>query len=196
MIVNDRHNDAQLIKKLRQGEKAAFEKIYYRYHGNLYFYALKFVKSSQIAEEIVQEVFLKIWEIRRDIRPELSLMSFLFTICKHRVLNVLDRAATDLSFRQEIAKHVLTSANSVEDSITAREYQEIIDCAVSKLPPIRQIVFNMCRVEGKSYDDVAVELGIKKGTVKDHMVKAIRFVKDYISEHAEISFLVIFCLTN
>lgn len=196
MNIQNSHDNSQLVKRLQRGDKAAFEKIYHRFHGNLYFYTLKFVKSGEIAEEIVQDVFMKVWEIRKDIQPGLSLTSFLFTICKNHILNMLNRAATDLSVRKEIARHILTAANDVEATIIRQEYREIMDEAVGQLPPVRQLVFKMCKFEGKSYDEVAEALAIKKGTVKDHMAKALKFVKGYLSEHAEISFLILFGLLD
>ena len=109
---------------------------------------------------------------------------------------MLNRAATDLSVRKEIARHILTAANDVEATIIRQEYREIMDEAVGQLPPVRQLVFKMCKFEGKSYDEVAEALAIKKGTVKDHMAKALKFVKGYLSEHAEISFLILFGLLD
>jgi RNA polymerase sigma-70 factor (ECF subfamily) len=183
--------EATLVEKLAQGDEHAFKSIYEEYHSQLYFFALRFLKSRQLSEEIVHDVFLKLWETKHLLNTSLSFKSYLYTITKNLVLNVISRADKELKIKNEIISYSPSSHNIVEDDITYHEYEAIAHAAISRLPAQRQVVFRMCRLEGLTYEEVAEKLGISKGTVSDHMVKAVRSIKQFIMVHADITLIIL-----
>ncbi|TCS85322.1 RNA polymerase sigma-70 factor (ECF subfamily) [Anseongella ginsenosidimutans] len=194
MILNsseavDNHSDdeAGLVSGVIDGDERAFARVYEKYHRHLYFFALKFVKSEELAGEVVHDVFLKVWENRRRLNKELSFRGYLLTICKNHVLNLLKRASMETSIKAEILRNCPPSHVETEDSIHYEDYYQFALRAIEQLPPQRQLVFKMCRIEGRSYDEVAAALGISKGTVRDHLFKGSRYVKEYLSVHAGIT---------
>jgi RNA polymerase sigma-70 factor (ECF subfamily) len=122
------------------GDANAFRKIYERYVDKLYFYALKFVKSHEIAEEIVQSVFVKIWEIRFKINPELSFDSFLYRITKNHTLNYLKRQAYENRFRKQLIPIYTKGIEATENHVIMNETSKIIHQAISKNTVKVQIV--------------------------------------------------------
>lgn len=184
-------DDAVLIKGIQDSNEQAFAKAYEKYHQHLYFFALKFVKSGELAGEVVHDVFLKVWEGRRRLNSQLSFRGYLLTICKNHVLNLLKRASLESSIKAEILRNCSPSHKETEDSIHYDDYYRFALRAIEQLPPQRQLVFRMCRLEGKSYDEVAAALGISKGTVRDHLFKGSRYVKKYLSAHAGITFSMV-----
>ena len=163
----------------RDGDVNAFEKVYERYVDRLYFYVLKLVKSPEIAEEIVQGVFVKIWEIRSKINLELSFEAFIYRITRNHTLNYLKRQAYENRFKKQLIPIYNKGVNATENHVILNETSKIIHQAIDKLPEKRQTIYRMSRLEGLDHDGIATKLGISKNTVKVQIVKASKFVKAF-----------------
>ncbi|MDI3320871.1 RNA polymerase sigma factor [Pinibacter soli] len=179
-----------LLTHLKVGNKSAFVHIYNTYHNSLYGYALRFVKIPQVAEDIVQEVFIKVWDRRSNIDPSLSFKSYLFTITRNAVFKQLKKIAADDQMRTEVALHI---GNKVADpalQLQWQQYNHILTVAIERLPPQRKRVFKLCRLEGKKYEEVATELNLTRNTVKEHMVLAVRSIREYVGHHADMQLML------
>jgi RNA polymerase sigma-70 factor (ECF subfamily) len=178
--------DRILVLAISKGDQKAFQKLFEKYHERLYFSAVKILKSPDLSKEVVQDVFLKIWNYREKLNADLSFAAFLFKVSNNLILNILKRASLENSIKKQILYHAPKSFNSTEDVIMSQEYERILSEAVTHLPPQRKLVFELCKNEGKTYEEVAITLGISKGTVKDHIVKASRAIKNYVSINGEM----------
>ena len=179
--------EACLVQSLRKGNEAAFRSLYERYHHRLYGYSLRFVKSPELAEGVVHDVFLKVWEKRASLRTDTSFKSYLFTIAKRRIIDLLRRASQEAEVAQEIARNLPITHCQPEQDVIYQDYLQYAHQAIAHLPPQRRLVFEICRVEGKSYEEAAQLLSISKGTVKDHIIKAKKSIRHYLHAHARIT---------
>ena len=179
--------DPLYIEGLIKGDKHCFQKVFEVYHPQLYRHVLRFVKSQELTEDIIQEVFIKLWENRHHLNPTLSLKAYLYKICKNHIINILNRAAKESSMKKEILISSAFSHTQSEDNFIYSQYISIANEAIEHLPAQRKIVFKMCRLEGLEYQEVADKLGISKHTVRDHMQKAGKFIKEYFFIIAKIT---------
>lgn len=178
--------DSILVDEVKQGNEQSFEIIYLKYHKQLYVIAFKYLRSQELAEDAVQDIFLKLWRIRRELDPSLSLRDFLFTILRNHVLNMIRND------RRRILKYIrFTQEHSVvsetpDDFVFVSECKEIIERGLSELPDGKRLIFRMRRMEGMSNDEIAHKLGISIFTVKTQLYHATKFMRDYLKIHAEI----------
>ncbi|MET7001371.1 RNA polymerase sigma-70 factor [Chitinophaga defluvii] len=174
---------------LQQGNVAAFREIYARYYSALYNYALGMVKIPALAEDVVQDVFLKIWEVRARINPSLSFTAYLYRIARNNIFKRWKKIAVDQQLRDQVMLQLSANANSgsAELQVQWKAYQELLNKAVDNLPPQRKRVYQLCREDGRTYEETANELGISKHTVKEHMTLATRYIREYFYRHAGIS---------
>lgn len=179
--------DACMVAGLIDGKEQAFAEAYKKYHRHIYFFSLKYLKSGELAEETVHDVFLKVWESRERLNPRLSFKAYLLTICKNHVLNLLKRASRDAAIKAEILRNRPARHEETEYSVHYRDFYRLALRAIAQLPPQRRQVFKMCKLEGKSQDEVARALGVSKGTVRDHLFKGSRQVKEYLAVQADIN---------
>jgi len=184
-------NEIELIKRLQQSDSEAFLALYDRYHVIVYNWSLKIVKVPTYAEDIVQDVFLKIWQIRDRLNPHQSFPAFIYRICRNKAFTLIKKITTDERLQIQIMHQLKNVVESTENSTLWHEYEVLLSNAVGKLPKQRQKVFKLCRQEGKSYEEVANELGISRNTVKEHMVMAVKNIKEYFYQYGDISFLLI-----
>jgi RNA polymerase sigma-70 factor (family 1) len=173
-------DDYELVRSLKEGEQEAFQKLYQKYHGKLYAHVIKFAKSQSLAQDVLHDVFVKIWENRASLKEELSFQSYLFTMAKNHLLNLLKRASHENSILQEILIHTEKASTVTENTLCYLETRKLLNEAVRKLPPQRKKIFQLCRQEGLSYEEVASQLGISKGTVNSQMVKSLKSIRDYL----------------
>ena len=183
--------DFELLAQLKEGDAAACLALYDRYHAAVYKWALSFVKAPQLAEDLVQEVFLKIWQIRERLNPEQSFPAFMYRICRNKAFTMLKQIAGDEKLRTQVMTELGSVAESAENKLLWSQYEAMLVHAVEQLPQQRQKVFKLCRQEGKTYDQVAAELGISRNTVKEHMVMAVKNIREYFYQYGDISFLFI-----
>ncbi|MGK7395107.1 MAG: RNA polymerase sigma factor [Candidatus Cyclobacteriaceae bacterium M3_2C_046] len=180
-------NEKALISKLKQGDQKAFDLIFYQYKERIYLFCLKFLKSSDLAEEIVHDVFLKIWEKRKVLDPQLSFNAYIHTICKNMVFNYLKKAVRHQALLNQIKESYLFDIQEdEEEKLNFEAHQLYLDKAIDLLPPKRKMIFQMCKLEGKSYQETAQHFNISRDAVKDHMIKAGKFVKEYVLSHSDL----------
>lgn len=188
MLSEDKHL-AALLRKEGDIESCvnAFEQLYRKHHASMYRVAVKFVKSEELAAEIVQEVFVKLWEYRRNLDENRDPAAYLYTMARNHIFNMLQRSSRESRVKEEIRLQAEISSNATESRVLLSEYRAVINSAIQELPPRRRRIFLMCRQEGKSYEEVAGTFGISKSTVRDHMVKALKSLRRHLLLKAGVS---------
>jgi RNA polymerase sigma-70 factor (family 1) len=169
------------VQQVAQGDARAFRQLYDYFHRDLYRFTLHMVKSDALAEDVVHDTFVKVWVGRIFLNDQLSIKSYLFTICRNLSLNLLEKAATEARLRDDILYHYQPDDSSYDEWAGQSEYESKLWKAIEALPNQRQAIFKMVKLDKRSYEDVAAELGISKGTVSDHVVKALRFLKKILT---------------
>ncbi|PSL45338.1 RNA polymerase sigma-70 factor (ECF subfamily) [Chitinophaga niastensis] len=171
------NEEAALLRKLQQGDADAYITLYNHYYPSLYTYILHFINVPELAEDALQEVFIKIWEIRERINPALSFSGYLYRITRNHVFKLLKKITADEALRVQVMQQLHHETNDADTRLLWKEYESLLHEAIGQLPPQRQKVFKLCREESKSYEEVALELGISRNTVKEHMVLAMKSIK-------------------
>ncbi|WP_010520986.1 RNA polymerase sigma-70 factor [Aquimarina agarivorans] len=196
MVKVDNCNEFSQVRALSTGSEKAFQNIFNRYYTPIYTYTKNIIKSDEFAEGIVQEVFIKVWENRQSLNPELSFKSYIYTIARNLSFNFLQKAATNKKLREEIFYLSKKAHDTTNDMVFEKELLEIKTKVISQLPPKRRLIFEMSRNQGKSYKDISQELNISISTVKNQMSKALGTLKHLVQLHGGISLIVTICMMN
>ncbi|MBD1362552.1 sigma-70 family RNA polymerase sigma factor [Mucilaginibacter sp. ZT4R22] len=181
-MVADKENLAFLLQQLRQGNEHAFTSIYDFYSHQLYRNILRLVKEEDIAQELLQDLFLKIWENRHNIKLDTSFKSYLYKIAENLVYGHFRKMAKD---KRLIERMVLSSTafdTFAEETIINKENHELLQLAIESLAPQKKLIYTLCKLEGKSYEEVSHELGIATSTIRNQIVKANKDVKLFFSK--------------
>ncbi|MGQ8336214.1 RNA polymerase sigma factor [Sunxiuqinia sp. A32] len=170
--------EKELIKELKKGDHSAFERIFQQYSKQLFLFSLSYLKSREAAEDIVQEVFVKIWKNRADIRTDKSFQSYLFTI----TLNAVRKYFNKLSRINEVKHDIIFNLSEHKEEFDNRsDYQLLLDKLeelIEQMPEKRKVVFTKMKIEGKSQKEIAEELDISVKTVEYHISESMRYLKD------------------
>lgn len=185
------YDEKEILLLLVSGSKQAFESIYNHYSARLYGNLLKLVKSKSEAQEILQDVFLKIWDNRKAIDPEKSFRSYLFRIAENKVYDFFRKAARDKKLQAQLLAVATEHYEHIEEMLFKKENAAILQKAIDLLPPQRQQVFRLCKLEGKSYEEVGRILGISTSTVSDHIVKSGRIVREFLYNNLDIAVFIV-----
>ncbi len=187
------HDERELLSLLKQGNEQAFEKIYKVYSARLFGNVFKMVKSETTTQEILQDVFIKIWQNRTSIDLDKSFRSYLFRIAENKVYDFFRQATRDKKIRAQLFAGATEGYEHIEEMIYRKENALLLQKAIDSLSPQRQQVFRLCKLEGKSYDEVSRKLGISPSTISDHIVKANKAVREYLFDNIDTTILLI-CL--
>lgn len=174
-------NNEQLIAvRLANGDITAFDAVYLKYSDLLLAQTVKLTKDRFAAEDILQDVFIKLWERRTEFAEHKKLSGWLFLSCFNAAMNYLKKLARE-GKRHELYEQQKTASESSD--LAKKEAQHaLIEVAINQLPAQRKHVFTLCKYQGLSYDEVAAQLSISKNTVKDHLKKANESIKNYIMQ--------------
>jgi RNA polymerase sigma-70 factor (family 1) len=177
------HEEKDVLLDLLNGNENAFEKIYELYSPRLYGKLLKLVKSESHAKEILQDVFMKLWEHRHSIDPEKSFRSYLFKIAENKVYDFFRRTAREKNLEAQLIASSTANYNVIDELITGDENLAKLQQAIELLPPQRQVVIRLCKLDGKSYKEVSELLGISVSTISDHIVKGTKSIREYFEKN-------------
>jgi RNA polymerase sigma-70 factor, ECF subfamily len=173
--------NTELLLLLQKDDRVAFYHIYERYSKRLYGFVLRYIKQEADAEEIVQEVFLKIWEARNRIDVFSSFESFLFTIAYNTTIGLLRKRVTEKKYLDYLKTlQQFDVSTPMEDEIRFNELNEKVHVLLDQLTPRQKEIFLLSREEGLTHEAIANKLQISLNTVKKHMVNTLAFLRSHI----------------
>ncbi len=179
-------SEIEILAKLKDHDEQAFSLIYKLYLKKIYSFVLSIVKSPELAEDIVQETFVRLWEVAPFIQTDSSLQPYLFTIAKNKSLNMIKRAFRESWITDEIAAYAIDRNENAHEYTQRKQTSAFIAEAVHKLPPQRKLIYDLCHNAGYSYKQTAEKLGLKNSTVNSQMVKALKFIRNYIIKNGAL----------
>lgn len=153
-------------------------------------YLVDFVKLPQLAEDLVHEVFMKLWEGRERIEITGSFAAYLYRISHNKAIDALKKISKDVALRKEVLEWMDPAIIEPENE-RLNHYGELYRNAIAALTPQRQKIFILCKEKGKTYDEAARELGISRNTVKEHMAHSLRFLRNYFAERGQLTLVAI-----
>jgi len=163
MLPDDQH----IVMQLKQGKVSALEVLHEKYAHRIFGTCLRFHLTAEDAEEIVQDVYVKIWENRQNLKLGYSLKSYLFTIAKNAVLKYARKKVIHFTIEHYIHKEPTTSQN-VEHALMYKEAQDYLETLVESLPPKKQKIYLLSHCDGLPHKEIAEKLGISVRTVESH----------------------------
>lgn len=185
------YTEKELLSRISMDDERAFRVLFDNYSNKVYSWAFYITKSEYIAEEITQEVFLKIWINRKQLNEINYLNAYLNTISRNIAYNHLKKLATEKLVLQSLGNEVLQSADDTYNTILNSEYGAILAQAIKQLPQQQKMVYVLSRHHGLKQKDVAEKMGLSIYTVKEYMKKAHSSVRQFIQERIELVIMII-----
>lgn len=182
------YEEAKLLSLLAKDSEYAFQVIYERYRNRIYHTAIRYLKSPMLAQETVQDVFLKLWLERRNIHPAKPIEAWLYTVAKNNLLNRLKRIAIEWKSLHQWQLNAPKTENSASDKVEDSQYSKLLQQALDKLSPQQQKIFFLARQEHLTYIQIGEKLGLSPLTVKTHMARALNHIKTCMAENGETFF--------
>jgi len=175
-----------LLQKVAQGDRMAYSTLYQRYISGLYDYIFRFTKQSkELTEEIVQEVFLSIWEKKENLVAVQNFDSYLYRIAKNKLLNLLKHQAYKQQLHIMFGNTIDAVDNKTENALAYTEYLKTAKRAINQLPEKRRMIFLLSTQHGLSLDEIAEQMQLSKSMVKKHLYTAKEYIKQYLQDNAE-----------
>ncbi|MFC3197121.1 RNA polymerase sigma factor [Parapedobacter deserti] len=171
---SDPSDERALLRRLRRGDHCAFLSLYNRYKKRIAVKLLTLLKSEDLAQDALQEIFMKIWEKRAYINPELSFPAFLYRLARNEVSDIIRRAHQDERLMQHLLRQSPVSENPIEAFITREENVSLVQHALQQLPQRQRQVFILHKIEGKSYKEISELLNISPAAINQHIYRAMQ----------------------
>jgi len=178
-------NEIQCLRLAAAGDHSAFACLHDRYSQKSYAYALMMTRSEYLAEEIMQEVFMKIWLHKDRLAGIENFSNWLYIITRNHTVSCLKRQTKEQIDKQEFGRQFPINPFIREHALLYKEYLGILHKGVALLPPRQKEVYQLSREQGWRQDAIATRLKLSPRTVKVHMVQALHFVRDYVSASLE-----------
>lgn len=186
-----------LVLRLIDGDEDAFCELYASYKNRLIYFAMRFLKSREYAEDVFQDAFTVIWQGRRFINPDTSFSSYLYTIVRNRVLNQLRDLDNQDKLKEQILAQAVDYTEDTKHRIMADDLRHLIACAMQQLTVRQREVFRMSREKQMSHQEIADALGISINTVQEHISTSLRVLRVYLEKHKVLEadlILLLICL--
>jgi len=163
-----------------------FADIFKQHEQKLYSLALRITKSDLYAKDVVQEVFLKLWEYREEMQAIKNIEAWLYRLTENKIIDFLRKASADDRLKEAVWNNLLKSFNETEALVAAKEYNQVIQKAIEQLPPQRKLIYYLNREEGLNYQEIAKELHISKHTVKNQLSSALQSIRKLLGKSARL----------
>ncbi len=184
------HNEKELLLRVARGDEMAYRIIYDHYRKRIYAFALHLTESETQADEIIQEVFMKVWMHRSKLPAVTYFSTWLHTIARNCIFDALKRMAREASVRSKFLDGTPVAGNSVEDRLLTKENEQILREAISKLSAQQQLIYHLSRHQGLKHDEIATRLNISPNTVKVHMVNALKTIRAHVRQHTGLELAI------
>lgn len=179
------HIEPALLKAVAEGDEKAFSEMFHRYRNRIYAIAFRITASEAQAEEVLLDVFLKVW-LKREQLPEIEhFTAWLFTLTRNHIFNLLKQAARQMA-PAPLGEHEdaqLACSDHPAAILQEKEYRTVLQQAVNRLPPQQKKVYRLIKEHGLKREEAATELNLSPETVKRHLSDAMQFIRVYCVSH-------------
>lgn len=179
--INTQYSEEQLMQMLSNGNESAFKILMEQHRERIYTHAMRFLKSHDMAEEVVHDVFLKLWLNRNNLHHKGPIEGWIFTVARNNVINRNKKIQNENKVINELKISYTIEDNSTQTSITFSEYQHVANQAINQLTEKQLTIYNLARHENLSYSEIAQMLNISPLTVKTHMSRALCQIRAFLT---------------
>ncbi|MBB3186195.1 RNA polymerase sigma-70 factor [Microbacter margulisiae] len=174
------YNQETFAERLRQDDRTVIDEIYALYHHRIFRFSMAYLKNEEDAYDIVQEVFVTMWENRLVLRKDTNFDAYLFTVAKNSVLSLFRKRVTEQKYMEYLSQAATSNTVGTEEQTDYTFLKERYEQLIEQLPPKRKEIFKLSREKGLSNKEIAAMRGITEKTVEDHLSKALFFFKQHL----------------
>lgn len=190
MLIQALHNEKELLVLASQADQGAFTTLFHMYKNKLYAYVLRLTESEMLAEDIVQDVFMKLWNDHDTLGSIDNFGGYLFRMSKNQVINHFKRMAHETLIMAELFRQNPIGHNDTQEIVALKDIEKILGNILENLPPQQKAVYHLSREEGRTHEEIANLLKISPNTVKNHIVQAMSTIRTQLRKHADTMLLV------
>lgn len=189
-------NESILLQRLADGDRDVFRALYDRYRDKLFYYTLRLTASKQVAEDVLQDVFIKVWRNRDKMQDIRSFDAWLFTLAKNQIINGFRRASMEQAILTEIKESTYRGTDAITQIIDYKEINRFLQNAIAQLPPQQKVIYRLRREQGLKNTEIAERLNISPLTVKKHISQASRTLRQFFREQTGVTISMLLALVK
>lgn len=174
----------KILKRFKEGDAEAFDAIYHKYSKKLFHFALGLVKDQDISKDMVQEIFVNLWEKRGQVDPNLNFDNYIFTIAYNSIRKYFRKKSVETKVIDHLLKNSPEVIENVDGTLIYNELLVLATKSIETLPPRRKIVYKLSRQEGLKIKEIAQKLNISTRTAENHLAKALKYLKEELSGYS------------
>lgn len=182
-------DEKELLRRLQNGDQMAFQMIYERYAPRLATKLVQLLRSEELAQDILQDIFIKIWEVRADINLELSFVGLLYKMAANLSKNAFRKSLYNEKLHADIVAD--EGYNPIEDALNQSDAKALLENALSHLTPRQREVYVMHKLEGRSYQEIMTMLHISSSAINQHIQEAGKKLKLVLKNHYLELFIIV-----
>jgi RNA polymerase sigma-70 factor (ECF subfamily) len=188
------YDDTHCLLKMSGGDEYFFNLIFEKYRNRLFAYLFKVTKSRETAEEIVLDVFLKLWHGREAVTEIENLEAFLFRVAHNKAIDFFRAAKRNPTMQQEIWESITEaiSYETADKKLLDKNLEAIVESAVNQLSPQRKKVYYLRNSEDLSYGEIASALNLSSNTVRNHLAASVQFIKEFLLKNDVLKLMIAF----
>jgi RNA polymerase sigma-70 factor (ECF subfamily) len=183
------YNDEELMQEIKAGNMFAFDALYRKYNKKLYKFGFSILKSTEEAENLIQDVFLNLWENRHKVEKNSSIKSYVFTITYNSAISIIRKKARESQFIEYLKTLQDISVEAVNVELEYNELTNKLDEIIKGLPQRQKEVYLLHKVEGLKYNEIAERLNISVNTIENHMSHALKTIRKKLGNYSLIAIL-------
>ncbi|MDR8389697.1 RNA polymerase sigma-70 factor [Aliifodinibius sp. S!AR15-10] len=173
-------SDRELLTLIKADNQTGLEELYKKYYSQLCDFAFQYVGSVDLSEEVVSDVFLKVWQRRHKLSLDPNFKKYLYTATRNQALNYIEKEKSDNESLDDNAEGLVSKKYQPDENFIYKELENRLEFLISTLPPRRKLIFKLSRLEGFSYKEIADVMSISVRTVQNQMVEAIKKIASCI----------------
>lgn len=192
MIEYLQYSDEQLMLEIKAGNMVAYDALYRKYSKKLYKFSLSILKSSEEAENIIQDVFLNLWLNREKIEKNSLVKYYIFTIAYNSAISVIRKKIKEVQFLEYLKTLQDLQQEPVDLQIEYNELEDNLNKIINTMPERQREVYLLHKVEGLKYSEIAEKLNISVNTIENHMSRALKSIREKIGNYSLLAILFYF----
>ena len=189
-------DDSELVRKINSGEKRAYQELFERYAPRIYQFAKSYLKNRPDAEELVQDVFLKLWEKRELLDHSKNVKAFVYKVAVNSIYDFIRRKNIENAFRDFISLQPANNENNTWHQVILDDLMNHLDELLLKMPEQQRRIFKLSREEGLTNDEIAAQLNLSKRTIENHLYRAVAYLKENFKSDTVFSVLFFYLFCN